>query len=163
MFASSQIAHMKLALVPLAKGGNKATSMSRGLNRRQNMSTETLLKRVLLAHQAQLPHDSGAPARPGSCGTLPMVFGAILPRIWLLLRFSSSPGIVQITGKRPTDFGRKVPIFGMSQNPVSPCLLFVLLLHLFVYGGNGKLGLSTTLPRPEWVPSRPSHSLPRKL
>jgi hypothetical protein len=41
------------------------------------------------------------------------------------------PGIVEITAKSSNDLGKKVPIFGMSKNPVSPCLLFALLFDLF--------------------------------
>ena len=40
------------------------------------------------------------------------------------------------------DLGENVPKFGMSQNPVSPCLLFSLFFDLFLFSGKIILGRS---------------------
>ena len=72
-----------------------------------------------------------------------MVFGSVLPQIGqcscrdFLRRqelFKSQANIL--------DLGKNVPIVGMSQNPLSPCMLFVLLFDLFVLSSKIAVGRS---------------------
>ena len=45
--------------------------------------------------------------------------------------FSSSPGIVEIAGKQPYDWGKKIPIFKIEPKFGTAPPLFAFLFHLF--------------------------------
>ena len=85
-------------------------------------------------------------ASPGSAGRSPLLGKhevCILPPFGLKLGDDHSlPAIVEITNKSPSGLSKKVPMFGMNQNRVPPCLLFAALFALFVLSGRSTPGRS---------------------